>query len=229
MGTVSLKTLKATATQLKSFVTEADKNKDGIVSAKELKNAGYSSGARGPFARSSLSMFAATAKGAPTTTVAELNKTIDATVKDLTAKDANHDGFLDKGAEVTAARKSKRLAALYDLAPKSAVESYGGYGRNESILTLLSHVTKKTEATYTSAGKVPASVKRWVLEATGTTTLTDALRVAQGNLTVRRFTDVRTDEPHVLVTWAGDAAGSLFATRKKERTATVMGSVLQPL
>lgn len=229
MGTVSLKTLKATATQLKSFVTEADKNKDGIVSAKELKNAGYSSGARGPFARSSLSMFAATANGAPTTTVAELNKTIDATVKDLTAKDANHDGFLDKGAEVTAARKSKRLAALYDLAPKSAVESYGGYGRNESLLTLLSHVTKKTEATYTSAAQVPASVKRWVLEATGTTTFTDALRVAQGNLTVRRFTDVRTDEPHVLVTWAGDAAGSLFATRKKERTATVMGSVLQPL
>lgn len=229
MGTVSLKTLKATATQLKSFVTEADRNKDGIVSAKELKNAGYSSGARGPFARSSLSMFAATAKGAATTTVAELNKTIDATVKDLTAKDANHDGFLDKGAEVTAARKSKRLAALYDLAPKSAVESYGGYGRNESIVALLSHVTKKTEATYTTAAQVPTSVKRWVLEATGTTTLTEALRVAQGNLTVRRFTDLRTDEPHVLVTWAGDAAGSLFATRKKERTATVMGSVLQPL
>ena len=229
MGTVSLKTLKATATQIKSFVAEADKNKDGVISAKELKNAGFSSGARQPFARSSLSMFAATAKGAATTTVAELNKTIDATVKDLAAKDTNKDGFLDKGAELTAARRSKRLAALHDLAPKSAVEGYGGYGRSESLAMLLGHVTKKTEATYTSAAQVPASVKRWVLEATGTTTLTDALRVAQGNVTVRRFTDLRTDEPHVLVTWAGDAAGSLFATRKKERTATVMGSVIQPL
>lgn len=229
MGTVSLKTLKRTATQLKSFVAEADKNKDGVISAKELKNAGASSGARQPFARSSLSMFAATAKGAATTTVADLVRTIDATVKDLAAKDANKDGFLDGGAEVTAARKSKRLAALYDLAPKSAVESYGGYGRSESLATLLGHVTRKTEATYTSASQVPASLKRWVTEATGTTTLADALRVAQGNVTVRRFTDLRTDEAHVLVTWSGDSAGSLFATRKKELTAKVMGSILQPL
>ena len=229
MGTVSLKTIKATATQLKSFVDEADKNKDGVISAKELKNAGASSGARFPFSRSSLSMFAAAAKGAPMTSVAEVKKTIDATVKELSAKDKDKDGFLEPGAELTAAKRSKRLAALYELAPKSAVEGYGGYGRSESLATLMGHVTRKSEATYTSASEVPASVKPFVLEATGAATVADALRVARGNLTVRRFTDRRTDEAQVLVTWAGDGEGSLFASRRKERTAKVQGSIIQPL
>lgn len=229
MGTRSLKTITAAARALKSYVDEADKNRDGVISANELKRAGYSSGARGQFAKASLSMFAATAKGAPSTSTAELKKTIDTTVKELAAKDLDKDGFLEPGREETALRRSKRLAALYDFAPKSAVEGFGGYGRGESLLSLLSHVTRKTETTFTSAAKVPASVKPFVLQATGTTTLAEAMRVAGGNLTVRRFTDLRTDEAHVLVTWNGDAAGALYAVRRKEQTARVMGSVLQPV
>lgn len=229
MGTRSIKTIKATARQLKAYVDEADKNKDGLVSARELKNAGYSSGQRGSFARASLSVFAATAKGAVSTSTTELKKAIDTTVTDLAKKDFDRDGFLEAGGELTSARRSKRLAALYDLAPGSAVQGYGGYGRGgETMANLLGHTRSLTTTTARTPAEVSSTVRPFLLAATGARTVAEALERAGGAVTVRRFHELRTDEAHTLVSWNNDSSGALFANRRKELTARINGSVVQP-
>ena len=222
MGTVSLKTIKAAAAQLKAYVKNADRNKDGVVTAQELKNAGYSSGAMYPFRTAALSMLNATAKGATQAKLADVKKAIDSTVKQIGTRDYDKDGFIEAGAELTSVEADKPLGALYNFAPTSAVSGYGGYSRGESLNELLSHIGPgSTQNGYTDPAQVPASLKSYVLQATGTTTLADAFAKAGGNIQVRKFRDLRTDELHALISWNGDNAGALFATRRKEMTGTL--------
>ncbi|MBL9038232.1 MAG: hypothetical protein JNG84_06960 [Archangium sp.] len=115
----SLSTLRSAATELKKHLAKADTNRDGSVTTAEVKKyaKGLSNGKAVENALVTLTSYALNAQGGGTKVkVAGVTKRVNDVLESITARDANKNGKIDLGKELTRANTLKTFQALAELA-----------------------------------------------------------------------------------------------------------------
>ncbi|MBI5547617.1 MAG: hypothetical protein HY901_27355 [Deltaproteobacteria bacterium] len=215
MPNVKMDSLRQAAQTVKRHAEQADKNQNGVLTAKEIKSHGQKQ--QDEFvtgdALKTMESWAKVSNGNKPATVAQVQAKADQAIVAIEKRDKNHDGVIEEGSELNAAQKLKTFKALDAMASRSP------FIKDETYYDLRERSKVTAQTSYRSADAVTdPKLAKMMIDAAGvssyqSTTLQEVFeQVDESEVVVRQMEEPRTGRKLLGVDYgAGDNTfGAVF-------------------